>query len=60
MKTNTTSACQYPEPIEGFHTVEFFRKIKRKISLKTKDMTCDELRAYLDERVEAYEAKRAA
>jgi Fe-S cluster assembly ATPase SufC len=54
---NTDTAYQYPEPIKGIHTVEFFRKIKTRISRKISGMTYEELRAYLDKTCKAYDAK---
>lgn len=34
--------------IKGFHAVDFFRKVKDKISQETKDMNFEELKAYLE------------
>lgn len=33
-----------------FDTVKFFREVKEKIAKETKDMTFDELKAYLNKR----------
>jgi hypothetical protein len=46
---NTAAAYPYPEPIKGFHTVEFFRKIKTRISKEISGMTYEEYRAWTEE-----------
>ncbi len=38
------------ETKEEFKTVEFFRKVKERISKETYDMTFDELKKYLKQR----------
>ncbi|MDR1145942.1 MAG: hypothetical protein LBK71_07400 [Verrucomicrobiales bacterium] len=54
----TKYSYQYPEPIKGFHTVEFFRKIKTRISKEISGMTYDEYRAWAEKHRKKYASRR--